>query len=141
MYGFIFGFHRLARWPKCTPASIMSLTAIATRPTSPRSPLAHSRPRPAGRHARGGRARRTDSEPGTEGCQCTRPPIAASNPRFRRGAALDAVSAQTKGRPQVAGGPRSSRRPGTGSAARLAQVHLEVAEVDVAVMVVVVEVL
>src|SRR5262249_52386136 len=30
MYGFIFGFHRLARCPKCTPASIRSLTASAT---------------------------------------------------------------------------------------------------------------
>src|SRR3954447_9233894 len=31
MYGFIFGFHRLARCPKCTPASIRSLTASATK--------------------------------------------------------------------------------------------------------------
>src|SRR4051794_24072451 len=31
MYGFIFGFHRLARCPKWTPASIRSLTASATK--------------------------------------------------------------------------------------------------------------
>src|SRR4051794_38246055 len=30
MYGFIFGFHRLARWPKCTPASIRSFTISVT---------------------------------------------------------------------------------------------------------------
>src|SRR3954451_7615003 len=34
MYGFIFGFHRLARCPKCTPASIRSLTTSATRSIS-----------------------------------------------------------------------------------------------------------
>src|SRR3954469_21159727 len=34
MYGFIFGFHRLARCPKCTPASISSFTANATASTS-----------------------------------------------------------------------------------------------------------
>src|SRR5947209_593407 len=37
MYGRIFGFHRLARCPKCTPASIRSFTwTIATHcPPSP----------------------------------------------------------------------------------------------------------
>src|SRR4249919_1639558 len=31
MYSFIFGFHRLVWWPKCTPASSRSFNAIATK--------------------------------------------------------------------------------------------------------------
>src|SRR4051812_14726276 len=31
MYSFIFGFHRLVWWPKCTPASRRSFNAIGTK--------------------------------------------------------------------------------------------------------------
>src|SRR2546425_9625810 len=35
MYRFIFGFHRLVWWPKCTPASSRSLTVITPIPSPP----------------------------------------------------------------------------------------------------------
>src|SRR4051812_35708268 len=54
MYGFIFGFQRLARWPKCTPESIRSLTTSDTN--HPPSCEHGFRPSPAGRPARGGLA-------------------------------------------------------------------------------------
>src|SRR3954464_4089194 len=44
MYGFIFGFHRLARCPKWTPAAIRSLTASTTKRHP--SPRENSGPRP-----------------------------------------------------------------------------------------------
>ena len=45
---FRFGFHRLARCPKCTPASIRSLTAIATSLSSSPIPQAIRGRDPAG---------------------------------------------------------------------------------------------
>src|SRR5262249_20232271 len=121
-----------------------SLTAIATRPTSPRSPLAHSRPRPDGRRARGGRARRTQSKTQgrtvypTAGRGVKSPAGDRPRPHHRT---TTPPAPQENGRRQLPGGLRPGRRRGTSSGARLAQVHLEVAEVDVAVVVVVVEVL
>src|SRR5207253_7595891 len=35
MYRFIFGFHRLVWWPKCTPASRSSLIVITPIPSPP----------------------------------------------------------------------------------------------------------
>src|SRR4051794_40344941 len=55
MYGFIFGFQRLARCPKCTPASIKSFTTIATLPVSFAVSRVPGRS-PAGSDSRGGPA-------------------------------------------------------------------------------------
>src|SRR4051794_32132379 len=40
MYSFIFGFQRFVWWPKCTPASSRSLTAIGVKRPPARLPFA-----------------------------------------------------------------------------------------------------